>query len=41
MAVFTAVAMDILSGRVHESWQIERTLGLPVLGEAPLPRLAS
>jgi len=39
MAVFTAVAMDILSGRVLEAWQIERALGLPVLGEAPLPRV--
>jgi uncharacterized protein involved in exopolysaccharide biosynthesis len=41
MAVFSAVAMDVLSGRVLESWQIERALGLPVLGEVSLPRLTS
>ncbi len=36
MGLFTAVALDITSGRVLEPWQIERNLGLPVLGSAPL-----
>jgi capsular polysaccharide biosynthesis protein len=34
LAVFAAVALDLAGGRVLESWQIERTLRLPVLGEA-------
>ncbi|MDZ7630054.1 MAG: hypothetical protein U5K74_01535 [Gemmatimonadaceae bacterium] len=36
MAVFTVVALDLAGGRILESWQIERTVGLPVLGEARL-----
>lgn len=35
-ALFAAVALDLASGRVLESWQIERSLGLPVLGETPV-----
>ena len=34
LSVFAAVALDLAGGRVLESWQIERTLRLPVLGEA-------
>ncbi|MDY7226007.1 chain-length determining protein [Hyalangium rubrum] len=33
LAVFAALARDVLSGRVLESWQVERGLGLPVLAE--------
>jgi uncharacterized protein involved in exopolysaccharide biosynthesis len=36
LAVATAVLLDIIGRRVLESWQIERGIGLPVLGEAPL-----
>ncbi len=36
LAVLTAVALDLVGRRVLESWQIERMVGLPVLGEAPL-----
>lgn len=32
-AVFGAVAMDVWTGRILARWQIERTLGLPVLAE--------
>jgi len=31
-AIVVAVIMDLLSGRILEPWQIERQLGLPVLG---------
>ena len=31
--VFAATARDVLSGKVVESWQIQRQLGLPLLGE--------
>ena len=37
LAVFVAVALDLASGRVLESWQVERQLGLTVLGEVPTP----
>jgi uncharacterized protein involved in exopolysaccharide biosynthesis len=33
LAVFAALARDVLSGRVLESWQVERGLGVPVLAE--------
>jgi uncharacterized protein involved in exopolysaccharide biosynthesis len=33
LGVFAALARDVLSGRVLESWQVERSLGLPVLAE--------
>lgn len=33
LGVFAALARDVLSGRVLESWQVERGLGLPVLAE--------
>lgn len=36
LAVVTAVVLDIAGRRVLESWQIERTIGVPVLGEASL-----
>ena len=32
-AVFTATARDVVDGRVVETWQIQRQLGLPLLGE--------
>jgi uncharacterized protein involved in exopolysaccharide biosynthesis len=32
LAVATAVAIDVAGGRVLESWQIERRVGIPVLG---------
>jgi uncharacterized protein involved in exopolysaccharide biosynthesis len=35
VALFVAVALDVVSGRVQSVWQIERSLGLPVLGETP------
>jgi uncharacterized protein involved in exopolysaccharide biosynthesis len=35
LALFTAVGLDLASGQVLETWQIQRSLGLPVLGEAP------
>lgn len=34
LAVMTAIALDLASGRVLEPWQIGRVIGLPVLGEA-------
>lgn len=36
MAVLTVVALDLVGRKVLEAWQIERMVGLPVLGEAPL-----
>ncbi len=33
LGIFAALARDVLSGRVLESWQVERGLGLPVLAE--------
>ncbi|WP_224247559.1 GumC family protein [Hyalangium gracile] len=33
LGVFAALAKDVLSGRVLESWQVERGLGVPVLAE--------
>lgn len=33
LGVFAALARDVLSGRVLESWQVERGLGVPVLAE--------
>lgn len=35
LALFVAVGLDTASGRILERWQIERALGLPVLGEVP------
>jgi uncharacterized protein involved in exopolysaccharide biosynthesis len=32
-AIFVATSRDVLGGRVVESWQVRRQLGLPVLGE--------
>ena len=32
LAVAAAVATDLLSNRILEAWQVERQLGLPVLG---------
>ena len=37
VAVFAAVAVDVVGGRALESWQVERTLGLPVLAEIGAP----
>lgn len=36
LAFSVSVALDLLGGRVLERWQVERQLGLPVLGDAPL-----
>jgi uncharacterized protein involved in exopolysaccharide biosynthesis len=33
LAVFSTTALDLISGRIVESWQVDRHLGLPVLGE--------
>jgi uncharacterized protein involved in exopolysaccharide biosynthesis len=33
LAVFSATALDIASGRLLEAWQVERYLGLPLVGE--------
>ncbi len=35
MAFFASAVADLASGRVVERWQLERSLGLPVLGEIP------
>jgi uncharacterized protein involved in exopolysaccharide biosynthesis len=32
-AFFVAVGRDVLGGRIVEAWQVQRQLGLPVLGE--------
>ncbi len=37
LAVIAAVLADLRSGRILETWQVERTLGLHVLGELPRP----
>jgi uncharacterized protein involved in exopolysaccharide biosynthesis len=37
LALFAAVALDVAAGRALEPWQVERALGLPVLGEVPSP----
>jgi uncharacterized protein involved in exopolysaccharide biosynthesis len=37
LGILAAVLADVRSGRVHERWQIERSLELPVLGEVRLP----
>lgn len=34
LALFAVVVTELAASRVMESWQIERSLGLPVLGEA-------
>ena len=33
LAVFSAIVLDLGGGRLLESWQIEHSLGIPVLGE--------
>jgi uncharacterized protein involved in exopolysaccharide biosynthesis len=35
MALFACTAADLAAGRVLERWQLERSLGVPVLGEIP------
>lgn len=37
LAFFLAIAADVLAMRIMETWQIERFLGLPVLGEIGPP----
>ena len=37
LAVIGALLADLRSGRILETWQVERTLGLEVLGELPRP----
>ena len=37
LAVIAAALADLRSGRILESWQVERSLGLAVLGELPRP----
>ena len=34
-AIGAAALMDMLSGRIIETWQVKRKLDLPVLGEVP------
>ena len=33
LGVFVALARDVLAGRILESWQVKRSLGLPVLAQ--------
>jgi uncharacterized protein involved in exopolysaccharide biosynthesis len=35
LAVIAAALADLRSGRILETWQVERALGLEVLGELP------
>jgi uncharacterized protein involved in exopolysaccharide biosynthesis len=35
MAFFASTAVDLGGGRILERWQLERSLGLPVLGDVP------
>lgn len=35
LSILSAVVADLRSGRLLESWQVERLLGIPVLGEMP------
>jgi len=37
LGIFAAVALDLLSGRMIERWQVDRQLGLPVLADVQLP----
>jgi uncharacterized protein involved in exopolysaccharide biosynthesis len=37
LAVFAATALDLVGGRIIETWQIERRLGIPLLGESTTP----
>lgn len=37
LALIAAVLADLRSGRILETWQVERTLGLEVLGQLPRP----
>jgi uncharacterized protein involved in exopolysaccharide biosynthesis len=36
LGIFVALGLDIATGRILERWQIERALGLRVLGDVPL-----
>ncbi len=38
LALMAAVLPDLLSGRIVERWQVDRQLGIPVLGETPSTR---
>jgi uncharacterized protein involved in exopolysaccharide biosynthesis len=38
LALLAAVALDWRSGKLLERWQIERQLGLPIIGQVRLPR---
>lgn len=40
VAIFTAIAMDIRSGRFMQGWQVEQSLGLPMLTEIEYAALA-
>jgi uncharacterized protein involved in exopolysaccharide biosynthesis len=37
LAVLSAALADLRSGRILESWQVQRSLGLEVLGQVPRP----
>ena len=37
LAVFAAVARDVLSGRLHEPWQLQRLSRIPMLGKLEAP----
>jgi hypothetical protein len=36
LAVFAATALDVIGGRLLERWQVERQLGLPLIGSGRL-----
>jgi capsular polysaccharide biosynthesis protein len=36
LALAVVVCKDLLSGRILETWQVERQLGLPVIGSLRL-----
>jgi uncharacterized protein involved in exopolysaccharide biosynthesis len=40
VAIFTAIAMDIRGGRFMQGWQVEQSLGLPMLTEIDYAALA-
>ncbi|MBI5493982.1 MAG: hypothetical protein HY904_03085 [Deltaproteobacteria bacterium] len=40
LGIFSALARDILSGRIFQAWQVDRFLGLRLVGNVDLPPLA-
>jgi uncharacterized protein involved in exopolysaccharide biosynthesis len=41
LGMFLSIVRDLRKGKIIEKWQVERVLGLPVLGEIKLPKLTS